>query len=585
MPRVETYDGRKVETAALPGARKQASETFESQGGQIGQAQAGFGGVVARVGLNLYSEVKRAEQDRADQVANLTTLRRLNDLDHRILHDPDKGMLQKRGLAVMENRDAALEEFDKEAGAIGEGLKTARQRTFYEAQREQRRDAVRQSIDTHGSRELEKHEAQEAQATLASLHNGAIADPADLPRIARNIQQGEQVIDTHGQRIGLGPEARTAAKAKFRGQVHVGVVDRLLASEQDVAAQEYFEETRDQISDPDQVTRLTKALEEGSIRGQSQRHTEALLSVHTTLEDARAAAKQIDNPKLQDAVIGRLEHEFTVRDRQEREAHEGMVLRGLNIAERTGDWRKIPVSEWQQYTVGERGAIQNYLEQKAAGVTVKTNPHVYTHLSTLALSSDPALRKAFVTANPAEWIDKLSPSDYKHFVDLQGKVRSGDDEAAHKLLVNVAQQTTMVDEALVGMGLDPTPPQPGTKTADPIASERVASFRRAVREAVTRHETRTGKPATDADVQSIVDQLRAPAGRRVVSDSPLWPGATTVQGYAFETAKARVERAADVPGAERRQIEAALRAKGKPITETAIVELFNLRLSITRGDR
>lgn len=585
MPKVQTYGGRKVRTAPVPGARRQAHETFESQGGQVGQALAGVGAGVARFAINTYSQIKQLEADRAVQVENLTTLRRLEEEDQRLLHDPEQGILTKRGLAVHEGMTGALEDYDKRVGEIATGLKTDRGRLFYEQQKIQRRAGNVRSISMHGERELTQYEARETESTLAALVNGAIADPTDLARIAQNITAAEAIIDTHGARIGLGPEARTEAKGKIRTQIHVGAVDRFLALENDVAAREYYEEVEKQITDEAAKTRLTKALEEGSLRGQSQREADQILGTSTTLAEAMKQVKAITDPKLRDAVQSRVEHEFTVRDRQQREAHEAMTLRGLNIGERTGDWRKIPVAEWQQYTVGERGAIQNYLEQKAQGLTVKTNPHVYTHLSTLALSPDPALRKAFVQANPAEWIDQLSPADYKHFVDLQGKIRAGDVEAAEKLLVNVQQQTRMVDEALVGMGLDPTPPQPGQRTADPVASERVGTFRRAVREAVTRHEQRTQKPATDAEVQSIVDQLRTKTGKRVVKDSPLWPGATTVDAYAFETAQARVENVVDVPASERRLIEAALRKRGKPMTDRTIVELFNLNLSITRGDR
>jgi len=40
-----------------------------------------------------------------------------------------------------------------------------------------------------------------------------------------------------------------------------------------------------------------------------------------------------------------------------------------------------------------------------------------------------------------------------------------------------------------------------------------------------------------------------------------------------------------VPVAERRKIEAALRNRGIPITNERIVELFNAQLARTRGDR
>jgi hypothetical protein len=55
--------------------------------------------------------------------------------------------------------------------------------------------------------------------------------------------------------------------------------------------------------------------------------------------------------------------------------------------------------------------------------------------------------------------------------------------------------------------------------------------------------------------------------------------------YAFETAQAKVSSVADVPVAERRQIERALRGRGLPVSDQAIVNLFNQHLADVRGDR
>jgi len=592
MPRVETYGPGTVAPTALPSARRQAHETVASQGGAIGAALADVGAQVANRAITTYDQFTRVERQRADEVANLTTVRRFNELENALLHDPESGILAKTGLAPMEGRDQVLEAFDTASGEIGAGLTTDEQRIFFAQQKVARRGSVADRVDTHASNQLQVYEAREMDALLTSTVNTAIANATDRvngPRIiAEQLAAQEQAIDTVGPRRGLGPDARADLKAKLRSETHVGVIERLLAVDQDVRAQSYFEGVQDQITDAKERTRVTALLEAGSLRGRAQRTSDAILATATTLDEAMGPVKAITDPKERDEVQGRVEHAFAVRAGQERVAHEAMVTKGKNIVDRTGDWRRIPFIEWEQYNVGEAGQIKQYAENKARGVTVQTNPNTYAELTELARSTDPVKRKAFQQTSLPLFVNHLSTSDYQHFVDLQASTRAGDEEQTRKLLSNTGVQNQIVDAALVSMALDPSPPQPGATTFDPVTAARVADFRRAVREAVTRLEQRpdrVGKPATDAEVLAITDQLRTPTGRRVVKDR-LWPlSAITGPTYAFETAQAQAATVEDIPPGERRRLADIMRQEGVAPTDTRVLRYFNLLLQHTRKDR
>lgn len=578
MPRVETYGQRKVRQAALPGARRQAAETVESQGGQIAAATAKLGEAVTYAGATILRE----EQEKADQLAFLNADRQGADLEHQLLHAKDKGALNVRGVEAQGLHGQVLGAFDEQAGMIVANLQNDRQRIAVQRALNQRRAGIRETVDRHAQAELTKYDANETDAYVQTALSAGVQNASDMRRVALELGRGEAAIKDFAKRNGIGAEATGARVAAFRSDLHVGVLERMLATEKDQAAQIYFEETKTEIAG-DKLAAVEKALEAGSVRGSAQRATAEILAAGGTFEEQRARAKEITNAKVQDDVLGRIEHEHTIRAQADRAAHEQLSVNGKNIIDRTGDWRKIPPADWARLTVGEASALKNYAEDRARGVTPKTDPHAYYLFSKMATSSDPKVRKQFLEVNLTRYVDKLAPSDWQQFVDLQGKVRQGDEEAAHKLLANTTNQNAMVDEALVGMGLDPSPLQPGSKGYDRTQSERVAAYRRAVREAVTRFEVgNKGQSATDADVQRIVDQLRTRTTREV--PGRVW-GTNTVEGFAFETAQAQAASVADVPAAERRQIERALRRRGKPVTDAAILALFNLDLSITRGDR
>lgn len=583
MPKVPTYGQQKVDKAPLPGVRKQQTDTAESLGAGVAEAQGreaqtigavagGLGDLAGKAALDIHAR----EVDRADQIAALEFDRQLGELQLTL----EQRVKQTRGKDALALHKDVLEAYDTEAGKVAAGLTTDRQRFAFERAKTERRLQLGGLINNHTTAEIDRYEEQETTAYLDTSVKAAVANANDHGRIAQELARQAAAVEAHGDRIGLGPEAKASLVAKMRSETHLGVLEQLLANDQDRQASIYFDEVKDQIAG-DKLAGVTKALEEGSLRGESQRLADGIVRKGGTLADQRAAAREVKDAKLRDAVMERIEHEGTIRERQEREQHEALVTSGKNIIDTTGDWRRIPAGDWAKLTVGESGALKNYAENLAAGIPVKTDPHAYYLLSTMATSTDAKLRDQFLRTNLLGYVNRLSGSDLQHFMDAQGSVRKGDDAAADKLLSSTTNQNAMVDEALVGMGLDPTPPQPGATRFDKSNSERVGAYRRAVREAVTRLESTQGKPATDEQVQSVVDQLRAPTGRRDAGH--FWN--TELKAYAFEVAQAKVAAVDDVPAAERRKIEAALRKHGRPVTDAAILGLFNLNLSYTRGDR
>lgn len=260
MPKVEAYGPRRVRTTALPGVRR---ERYEEQD-FVGEAQQHLGAVAARAGAGFVTEAFRREQEKADQVANLTTLRQLNELDHQVLDDPEKGILRKRGLAVMESRDDAVGTWDEQAGMIAANLKTDRQKLFFEQQRIARRARLLSQIDDYGSAQLREHDTNEFNAFLGSSQQRAITNAGNARLVTESLAEQEAAIRDYAKRNSIGPEATQAALEDARNKTWAGAITKNLADGNARAAKVYIDEARDAgLLTGEALARMTEAVKRG----------------------------------------------------------------------------------------------------------------------------------------------------------------------------------------------------------------------------------------------------------------------------------------------------------------------------------
>lgn len=308
MPSVPTYGGRRVARSAIPGVRRQQTETFESAGGRAALAQrdlantqgelartrgrkaetqAEIAGGVARLGAGLLVEEFQRERDRADQVMMLTSLRQLNELDHAVLRDPDNGILNKRGLAAMEARDQALEAWDTRASEIAGALKNDRQQLAFEQQRVGRRARLIEEIDGHGSSELRRHEENEFKALLDSSQQRAATYALNPPQIVESLTEQAAAISAFATRNGLGQEMTAAMVADARNKTWSGAIAAALVAGKDRVAKTYLEEARDagQLTG-DSLVRMTEAVKKGATDADGERLAADIWATHAPATDA-----------------------------------------------------------------------------------------------------------------------------------------------------------------------------------------------------------------------------------------------------------------------------------------------------------
>lgn len=637
MPVARRYGPRQVSLTPLPGARLSAAETPLSAGAGLAQARAQkfgalaqLGGVAASVGAQVYDHVVSQERDRADQVALLDAQNQIDDWENKRLYDPNDGALAQKGKDALGLPEEVNGEYRDLTGKIAAGLSTDRQRQAFARVQAERGQTLDLTLRRHVFGEMQSYETNELRSTVENATNNAIANALDPGRISTELARAEQAITTSAPRLGAGPEQVQAQLDATRSQVHVGVIDRLLALEQTGRAQAYFDETKDQISG-DKVAAVEQALEVGTLRKQAQTESDKIVAAGGTLTEQRDKARGIDDPKLRDEVMQRIEHEAAVTEAATRQAEEARTQNAFNLVDKTHDVTRIAASDWAQLSPSAKVGLREYQDRLTRGVPVETDLPTYYGLMRQA-GDDP---ETFATRNLLELKGKLGEAEFKQLTSLQLSLRNRDQQSADKQLAEFSTQTQVLEDQMGAYGIDL---KAAEKDPTSAVGQQVLQIRTLVRNRVNALQESTGKKATNADVEAIATDvlskqsskggglrsLAAAGAALVLPPDPFTQGlvqrfiapsqkaltALTVDDLAgqrpvLEDALTKVGRPTSDPSvlsfgieararlgddlsvkrilpAERSQLEAALRTKGQPVTDQTVLSLYLRLLAASR---
>lgn len=576
MPQVKGYGGGQVRQAGIPAARGSAVLSPEGAG-------LGFGQAVTQAATMYYQD----EMSRQDQVAFLEADRKLSEWENKALYDPANGALAKRGKEAFSVPDLVSKDFDATVDSISSSLSTDRQRTAFERAVSARRKDINTTLSRHVFQESRKFEEAETTAYLKNTAEAAILNSGDPSRVQLELDRGVAAIAGHATRNGLGAEYEKQARAQFISNTTVGIVDRFLANGQDRTAKEYFEKNKHLIAGDDiskVEAKMTVAIREGEgLRGgveiwdrMGPKSDTDPVQLDRLFKEAES--KYASDPGMLKAVKGAITERATIHNSAQRERSESNSSAVWNAIEKGAGLNQVrSMPEYLALPGKEKDSIKNHVIDRADVLKRRAegNGDDALYYDLITQSSTKELQDKFLTRNLHEDRTKLSRQQFNHLVEVQAALRKGDNRGADKLLASEKQQGQIVNEALLSMKLDPTP----NEKTSPEKIQQINGFRRAVREAVRAHETRTGKNATDAEVQSIVDGM-------------IIKGVTKKRGFWFDDEKRVYElqpgenitlKATDVPRPERSKIEAALKANGKAVTDQAIVDLYTARLLKLRG--
>lgn len=492
MPRVPTYDNFQVDPTNLPnvqvrpvGARFDAPFTEGMATAPGRQLQAvGQGLTQAGAGLNkiVLDEFEQANQVRVNDAVSQAAKVRLE-----LTFNPSEGFVNLKGEnALKRPGDKSLdqeygEKFQQRVDAIAKGLGNDQQRLRFKQQVEQIGLQFQASLNQHIAKEFNTYQDSVDDGTIRTGQEQmalAWGDPAAI-RQASDAVRAAVVNKT--SRYGLSGKAAEAALTEALSPGHAAVISAAVDAGNVEYARQYLKDNTAELS-PQARLQLTKAVEVGDFEKRTQEAAEGLwVLTNGDVSRALAEARQKYSGKDEDAIVTRLKtldaEKQAINNRVKAQAQDT----AWDIYNRTGSLAKIPASVQAAMDPQHWAALKNTARAAAEGQTIKTDPNIYYAL-TLASATDPN----FKGEDLRKYADKLSPTDFKHFVDLQGKAnKPGESEQ----MATVTQQKDAIVKALELKGAD------------------VGVFHQVADRALLAEQTRLGRMPTQEERQRVLDRL------------------------------------------------------------------------------
>lgn len=567
------------EANALPSVRGTAALTDEAAGASIAKP-------ILSLGLQMYQD----ELHRQDQVAFLEADRKLSEWEQKRLYDPKAGALTVRGKDAMGLPDTVGKDYQATVDEVRKGLTTERQQVAFDRSVEARRKDINHTLSRHVFAEMRKYEDAETENYIKNSMQSAILNNGDPERVDLEIGRAVAATRDFAARNGLGAEYTKQKTAQIVSDTMVGVVDRFLSQGNDQMARKVFDAAKaDNRITGDDIGKLEARLKVAITEGEGLRGAVSIWDkmgpksdtdpVNIDKMEKEAESQFADNMgvlKHVKAVLTERANKHNAAQRERNESNMSVLWDAIDAGGTLASITTLPA--WRNVTGAQRDHLTQTLRQRSEHNSDRAymlrkraegegdEALYYTRLTE---ASTTALQDGFLQRNLLDDRGKIAKTQWNHLVEVQASLRKGDTKNAEKLLASDRQQNRMVDEALIRMRLDPTPNEKTPKSK----VEQIVGFRKAVREAVTAIEQRTGKNATDAEVQGIVDGFVIEA---VTKPGVLWNDTKRI--YQIEPGDQIIIKVTDVPKEERSKIEDALRRQGRAITDQAVVGLYTQKL-------
>lgn len=427
MPRVPTYDNFQVDPTNLPnvqvrpvGARFDAPFT-EAQATAPGRAvqQFGLGLTQAGAGINkiVLDEFEQANQVRVNDAVTQAAKARLE-----LTFSPTDGFVNLKGEnALKRPNDKPLdveytEKLQTRLDGIAQGLGNDQQRIKFKAQSDQLALQFQGSLNQHIAKEFNVYQDSVDDGTVRTGQEQMALAWGDPNAIKQAQDAVRAAVVNKATRYGISGKAAEAALTEALSPGHTAVVAAAVDAGSLEYARQYLKDNTTELT-PQARLQLTKAVDVGDFEKRTQEAAGDLWTKHGgDVKAALADARQRFTGKDEDGIVTRLKtldgEKQAITTRTQAQAQD----QAWDIFNKTGSLGRVPATVQAAMDPQHWAALKNTARVQAEGKSVKTDPNIYYAL-TLASATDPA----FKGEDLRKFADKLSPADFKHFVDIQGK--------------------------------------------------------------------------------------------------------------------------------------------------------------------
>lgn len=542
MPTVPLYGGQKVNQSAVPSVRNNVSPSIESFGG--GQAVQNVQSSTDAL-LNTTQRLFEKEREYANKQFVYEVRQKLNDYELNKIRGKD-------GLASRLGKNAFGVEDE-----LAKDLSVFKENTLKEARNEEQKLLASELIDSRGvqfkrwaighrNTEIEKYEQANFQASLESSKERGSQLLEKSPQEKAFIVQ---LISDRADRLGIDGEAKQQMITEHVSDLHARGVNGLLKTGKYLEAKQYFESIKEDL-DPDVSAKLKGALQEGTLRAESQAMEDEIFKKSTTLTQALETARSIEDPNVRDETVRRVK----VRYQEERAAKEEQQTQMFNNAlatlRETKNINSVPPNEFISMSKKRQKALKTLEGLYRQGVEPKTNP--YTMYDLQQMASNPQTQGEFKKTNLTDYLYELSPSDFNKLSTIQSSLRKG---TASKELGLIQTQSQMIRRTLESAKIEK-------------GSDREKLFYDRVEKITTQMASDLSRNLTRDELQAVIDEQ--------LMDVTIEDG-----GWFWfdKTVKAFEVPLENIPETEYIDIQNALRSKGYPSDESMVRRVYLRKLN------
>lgn len=549
MPQVPVYNQGQVQEQALPNARFQANAPLDAFGG--GESAAGANRAMQGV-FNEVTKIQQEEKKKADDLATTEAYVKINQAKTRLFFDPKSGAMNARGKDAFAQIDTVGASFDKEADDIYNSLSNVEQKQIFERMRLKERGELDEHLQKHAFQEARKYDDEVTRSGLESAMNDAVLNYNDPEKVQNSIGLQKSLIQAHAQRNGLPPKAVEMLLLEQESKTHVGIIKQMLVGRDDISAKKYYEELKKSpgtLSAQDELT-VRGLVKEGSTRGEAQRQATQIMGENG--KDMRAAldaARLIEDPDVQQMTVSEIKTRFAenenIKNTQQKKFFEGVV----NDIYKTKQFPNANTMYALDYQ--EKKAVESLFESIRSGQKIQTDWDEYYKLKQMA--ADPDTRQQFLGRNLLLYKPILGDTEWKEMVNIQTSMEKGD----NKEIDGYRTKAGIIDGVLA---------ENGYKKGDKKSN----MFRREMEDQIRAFKDQYGKEPKNEDVQRMADGLMIKATEGIIF------GFGSKRRFEMDPNKPEEIKISvkDIPRNDRRDIEAALKRKNKPVTEDMIVDVY-----------
>jgi len=501
MPSVPRYSQPKIQEQALRGGTINVNTSIEAFGGGAANAAPAAGKLAGVVG-----EIAAQEKKRVDELKDYEIQDKLTQWKRERLFDPEKGALLAQGQDALKVSELVKQDYEKFTSELGKGL-TGTQADMFNRRKTEHLSNIMEKLEVHAFGEMEKYEDQRVQSRLENARIEAIDNFGDPKAIQHSLNEQAQVLLKYADRKGMGADW---AQQKIQAQVsktHFDVIERMLANDLDGNARQHYSRNKDFFVGDDKI-RAEKLLKSGTVKGESMRLADRILSETNEIGAAMEYAKKIGNPDIRDAVENRIKDGFALKAKQDREKDDAQFMEAFRYTAEGGSMDNVPEGLLQALGPEQKTALQSVVASRKLGVERKTDPQVFNKYASMLIGPMGKLTEA-------ELIQKVYPhvsdQDFKQISNQWQLARKGlgGDKAKEAEFKSLFSDKDMILGALKQTKID------GFNDSDTLDSIHKSSKKSAAYQAFTEnvdnafksHFATTGKMPNDAEKKQIINGL------------------------------------------------------------------------------